>query len=121
MSLNDLEVENLVPEKLIKCDVDTFLKKIPEYNEEITNKIIEKKNSYQGVHYVGLIEKNNINIGMQAFSNDSPFCGVSGTDNIVLIDSDCYTKPMVIQGSGAGIHVTASGIFSDVITLIREK
>lgn len=46
---------------------------------------------------------------------------MKGTDNIVMINTDRYTQLMVIQGAGAGVEVTAAGVYADVITVIREK
>ncbi|MBK2296173.1 bifunctional aspartate kinase/homoserine dehydrogenase I [Francisella philomiragia] len=121
IGLNDLIIENLVPEELRECSVEEFFAKLPAFNEQIMQQIADKKKDLAGVHYVGSIVDGVANVGIQAYDESSPFANVKGTDNIVIINTDRYTQPMVIQGAGAGVEVTAAGVYADVITVIREK
>ncbi|QWU99784.1 bifunctional aspartate kinase/homoserine dehydrogenase I [Francisella salimarina] len=121
IGLNDLVIENLVPEELRECSVEEFFVKLPAFNEQIMHQIADKKKNLAGVHYVGSIVNGVANVGIQAYDESSPFANVKGTDNIVMINTDRYTQPMVIQGAGAGVEVTAAGVYADVITVIREK
>ncbi|ASG68421.1 bifunctional aspartate kinase/homoserine dehydrogenase I [Francisella halioticida] len=121
LSLNDLVIENLVPEGLIDCSVEEFFEKLPTFNDQIMKQIEDKKQAFAGVHYVGSIKNGTATVGIQAYDENSPFANVKGTDNIVMISTQRYTQPMVIQGAGAGIEVTAAGVYADVITVIREK
>ncbi|WP_268886590.1 bifunctional aspartate kinase/homoserine dehydrogenase I [Francisella tularensis] len=121
IGLNDLVIENLVPEELRECSVEEFFAKLPAFNEQIMQQIADKKKNLAGVHYVGSIVNGTANVGIQAYDESSPFANVKGTDNIVMINTDRYTQPMVIQGAGAGVEVTAAGVYADVITVIREK
>lgn len=121
IGLNDLVIENLVPEELRECSVEDFFAKLPAFNEQIMQQIADKKKALAGVHYVGSIVNGVANVGIQAYDESSPFANVKGTDNIVMINTDRYTQPMVIQGAGAGVEVTAAGVYADVITVIREK
>ncbi|MEM6642765.1 MAG: bifunctional aspartate kinase/homoserine dehydrogenase I [Bacteroidota bacterium] len=51
-----------------------------------------------------------------------PFYNLEGKDNIVLLYTDRYNEqPLVIKGAGAGAEVTASGIFADVLRLVRPE
>ena len=44
-----------------------------------------------------------------------------GNDNIIAIYSKRYSsQPLVIQGPGAGAEITASGLFSDLLSLARS-
>ncbi|MED7787603.1 bifunctional aspartate kinase/homoserine dehydrogenase I [Francisella sp. 19X1-34] len=121
LSLGDLTIENLVPEELRECSVEEFFEKLPTFNDQIMSQIQDKKQDLAGVHYVGSINNGAANVGIQAYNESSPFANVKGTDNIVMINTQRYTQPMVIQGAGAGIEVTAAGVYGDVITVIREK
>ncbi|MFC4892336.1 bifunctional aspartate kinase/homoserine dehydrogenase I [Pseudofrancisella aestuarii] len=121
IGLNDLVIENLVPEELRECSVEEFFEKLPTFNNQIMKQIENKKQNLAGVHYVGTIENGSANVGIQAYDEGSPFANVKGTDNIVMITTERYTQPMVIQGAGAGVQVTAAGVYADVITVIREK
>ncbi|MED7818576.1 MULTISPECIES: bifunctional aspartate kinase/homoserine dehydrogenase I [unclassified Francisella] len=121
ISLNDLTIENLVPEELRDCSVDEFFEKLPTFNDQIMQQISNKKQGFAGVHYLGSIKNGIASVGIQAYDETSSFANVKGTDNIVMINTQRYTQPMVIQGAGAGIEVTAAGVYADVITVIREK
>ena len=51
------------------------------------------------------------------FCEDKPNIkfNLSGTDNAVLLETDFYPSPLVIQGAGAGAYQTASGILNDIL------
>lgn len=67
IGLNDLVIENLVPEELIECSVEEFFAKLPAFNEQIMQQIADKKKNLAGVHYVGSIVNGTANVGIQAY------------------------------------------------------
>ena len=121
ISINDLTIENLVPEELRDCSVEEFFEKLPTFNNQIMQQIQDKKQNLPIVHYVGTIDSGKASVGIKAYSDDSPLANVKGTDNIVMISTQRYSQPMVIQGAGAGVDVTAAGVYADVITAIKQK
>ena len=84
-------------------------------------KFEKAKNNSKVLRYTAKLSKNNeVFIGLSQYSEDHAFSNIQLTDNIIQIKSDRYSKnPMVIQGPGAGPEVTAAGIFSDIITLLK--
>ena len=46
-----------------------------------------------------------------------PFASLKGSDNIIAFTTKRYSNPLIVQGAGAGAHVTAAGIFGDVLTI----
>ena len=51
-------------------------------------------------------------------SKNDPVGRLRGTDNILQLHTDVYYKqPLVIQGSGAGPEVTASGVVGDMVNI----
>ena len=57
---------------------------------------------------------------MCSVDKDHPFANLSGTDNMVVFTTERYRdQPLVIRGPGAGAEVTAAGIFSDLIQVVR--
>jgi aspartokinase/homoserine dehydrogenase 1 len=121
ISIDDLTIENLVPKALQDCTVAEFFAKLPKFDAEIMQDIANKKQSLAGVHYVGTIDNGIASVGIQAYDESSPFANVKGTDNIVMINTERYKQPMVIQGAGAGLAVTAAGVYADLISIIKEK
>ena len=54
-------------------------------------------------------------IGLQEVGADSPLYALRGTDNAILLTTDHYPSPMLIQGAGAGTAQTASGLLNDIL------
>jgi bifunctional aspartokinase / homoserine dehydrogenase 1 len=54
-----------------------------------------------------------------------PFAQLSGSDNLLVFTTARYggpgagNQPLVVRGPGAGAHVTAGGVFSDIIQAVR--
>mgnify|MGYP003391013029 FL=1 len=47
---------------------------------------------------------------------------LSGSDSIFEIYTASYgDRPIIIQGAGAGAHVTARGVFGDILRLAEKK
>ena len=48
-----------------------------------------------------------------------PFAtSVGGSDNIIMFHTERYgTRPLIVQGAGAGAAVTAMGVLSDLLKL----
>ena len=56
-----------------------------------------------------------------AVSSDDRVARVAGNEIIVEISSRRYSdSPMVLQGPGAGLKITAAGIFADLLRLSRS-
>jgi aspartokinase/homoserine dehydrogenase 1 len=76
--------------------------------------------SASALRYVAVIEDGAAKIALRSEGEDSPFYSLGGADNIVVITSDRYSsRPIVIKGPGAGAHVTAGGIFADIVRIAR--
>jgi bifunctional aspartokinase / homoserine dehydrogenase 1 len=117
--LSDVKLLNMVPKALSDCSVETFLQSIGSHQEEIETLIKKKLKNKTALAYVGIIEEGKITIELNAYDSSHPFANTAGTDNIVLIKSRRYDKqPLIIQGPGAGVDVTAAGVFADLLKLV---
>jgi len=117
----DLKVESLIPEKLRLVEQETFLKEMPNYDDNWRKHIKSVQKSGKTLRYVGELQNGKITIGIQAVAKNSPLGQLKETDNAIQIFSKRYNKtPLVIQGPGAGKEVTASGIINDILK-IAEK
>jgi homoserine dehydrogenase len=57
-------------------------------------------------------------VGIEILLPEDPLAAGRGTDNRVAIWSDRYdTQPLIIQGPGAGAHVTAAALLDDALKL----
>jgi bifunctional aspartokinase / homoserine dehydrogenase 1 len=121
VAIEDLSIENLAPEALRLCDKETFLKALPEHDVEMKVLLGNKKQGKLGLHYIGKIHHTGkVQVGIEAYDKESPFASLSGTDNLVVLQTKRYqANPMVIKGPGAGPDVTAAGIFADLLQLAK--
>lgn len=54
-------------------------------------------------------------VGLREVEPDSPLYNLKGTDNAILITTQDYPSPMLIQGAGAGPRQTAGGLLGDIL------
>ncbi len=120
LNLQDVEIENLVPEKLRNIvSVDEFLKKIADYDEYFNNIKDEAIKNNQKLCYIAKYENNKAVVSLEKVSSEHPFYNISGNNAIVAIYSDNYNnKPLVISGAGAGAKLTSVGVFSDILRVV---
>lgn len=112
----ELEVESLVPEELLKVDRSTFFDQLSDHDTDWKNRIQTAQKKDQTLRYTGTFKDGKISIGIQSVPKDSPLGQLKGTDNLIQIFSKFYSQtPLVIQGPGAGKEVTAAGVLSDIL------
>src|SRR5690606_10610246 len=93
LSLEDVEVESLVPEALRDVDLD-------------------------GGRLARLDRDGRASVGVVALPPDHACCHTRLTDNLVQFTTARYSSnPLVVQGPGAGPEVTAAGVFGDVLAI----
>lgn len=120
LSLADIDIENLVPDTLRDVSVEEFWQRI-----EVLDATIAKRSGDQ-FHYIGRIEK--LESGrvaavarLREIPAGSAYASLPpGNANFVIQSRQYRDNPMLIQGPGAGREVTAAGVHSDVLTLLRE-
>jgi aspartokinase/homoserine dehydrogenase 1 len=119
MELQDIKVENLVPESCRgEMSVDQFFSCIEKYDDEFEKlrKAAEDRN--EKLRYMAVLENGIVSIQLGSVDQKHPFYSLSGSDNIILMTTARYhDRPMVIRGPGAGADVTAAGVFADIIRI----
>jgi aspartokinase/homoserine dehydrogenase 1 len=120
LELADIAVESLVPAALKDASVDEFLKRLPDFDAPMAERLAGAKRAGQVLRYVAAIDvrAGKASVGLQSFSPQHPFANISLTDNIVQFETGRYCdNPLIIRGPGAGPAVTAGGIFADLLRL----
>ena len=119
MELEDITVENLVPEACRgEMSIDDFFSSLEKYND--TFEALRKKAADKGekLRYMAVLEGGKVTIHLGSVDQKHPFYSLSGSDNIILLTTERYhDRPMVIRGPGAGATVTAAGVFADIIRI----
>ncbi len=120
LELADIAVESLVPAALAKASVEEFMKRLPDFDAPMAERVAAAKKAGKVLRYVATIDvgAKTAKVGLEAFAPSHPFANISLTDNIVQFVTGRYCdNPLIVRGPGAGPAVTAGGIFADLLRL----
>jgi aspartokinase/homoserine dehydrogenase 1 len=120
LELDDIAVESLVPAALANASVDEFLKRLPDFDAPMAERVGTAKRDGNVLRYVASIDvtRGAAKVGLESFAPTHPFASISLTDNIVQFVTGRYCdNPLIVRGPGAGPEVTAGGIFADLLRL----
>ncbi len=119
MELEDIKVENLVPESCRgEMKIDQFFSCMEKHDAEFEQLRKNAADKNEKLRYMAVLEKDRVKIQLSSVDAKHPFYSLSGSDNIILLTTERYhDRPMVIRGPGAGATVTAAGVFADIIRI----
>ena len=119
IEIEDIPVKSLVPDALVDVSLDDFMSRLEMMDDELDQLYKEASARNEVIKYTGIInEDGKCDVLLKSYPKDHPFAGISGTDNIVAFTTERYNEqPLVVRGPGAGPHVTAGGVFADLLRL----
>jgi len=118
MELADVQVRGLYPAELDGLTVVQFMAALPQLDADFRDRVETAAAAGKVLRYAATIEEGRCRVGPTVVDAASPLGRLAGTDNLVEFTTRWYDPaPLVIQGRGAGVDVTASGVLSDVIEL----
>ena len=119
LSLEDVEVESLVPAALREVGVEEFLQRLEELDAPMQARLQDAQAVGLGLrHLAQLTRDGKARVGVVALPSEHACRHTRLTDNLVQFTSDRYAQnPLVVQGPGAGPEVTAAGVFGDVLAI----
>ncbi|WP_347922835.1 bifunctional aspartate kinase/homoserine dehydrogenase I [Pontimicrobium sp. SW4] len=126
--IDDVKIQNLIPESLRTVEASEFLKSFEKMNDEY--QILKNNQSPNHVlRYIGDLHGNladesgaNLDVKLVSVPESSPLGALKGSDSIFEIYTESYgEQPLVIQGAGAGAQVTARGVFGDILRLVDNN
>jgi homoserine O-acetyltransferase/O-succinyltransferase len=121
-TLDNVEVESLVPEELRAVSVAEFLARIEELDPVWRQRVADVRSSGRVLLYRATVTAVSVRVGLVAVGALSSFAALTGTDNQFAITTTRYrANPIVISGPGAGVAVTAAGVLNDVLKLARWR
>ena len=117
LSLDDVEVESLVPAALRQASVEDFMSRLGEVDASFADKLAKAKAAGQVLRYVAKLDaQGKASVGLVELPKEHAFANLRLTDNIVQFTTRRYCdNPLIVQGPGAGPEVTAAGVFADVL------
>lgn len=124
MELSDIPIEALYPDELATLSIDDFMGSLPQLDASIGEKTKAAAANNAVLRYVATVcpsAETPITVGLAEVAADSPLGRLQGTDNLLEIATEAYgEKPLVVQGAGAGIEVTAQGCLGDMVALSKS-
>jgi len=128
ISLDDVQVESLVPSELEGCSAEDFMTRFSENDAAIAARARAAEEEGCVLRFVGKVDvkRKTATVALSKFQKRHAFAALSGADNIFEIQSARYgptgaSTPLIIRGPGAGAQVTAAGIFGDLIALASTR
>ena len=121
-------IESLIPAELASLPssadgIAEFMKRLPEFDAQMTTIKENAEKAGKVVRYVGSIDvaSKDVKVGLQSFEKDSAIAGLKGSDNIISFYTKRYgSNPLIVQGAGAGGEVTAMGVSADLIKVVQR-
>lgn len=116
---NDIKLVGFLPEGAMEAgSVEDFFT-VLESNVDYFAKLYEDAAAEGKVlRMIATLDGDQASVGIQAVGADSPFHGLSGSDNMIVFTTDRYQeRPLVVRGPGAGAEVTAAGVFAEIIKI----
>lgn len=116
IELSDMEIESLVPEPLRTCSVTEFMDKLADHDVSMQERVASVEATGGRLHYAAKVDvtSGKVGVGLLSCEASHPFNN-AGPDNMVAVTTNYYTRPLVIQGAGAGGDVTATGVLADIL------
>lgn len=120
IELSDVEVESLIP----ACARDAtspedFLDRLADDDDRMAAKLAKARAEGCLLRYVGVVDASGAaRVALTPYPTTHAFARLAATDNIFAFTTARYhTRPLVVQGPGAGPEVTAGGVFGDILRL----
>ena len=126
LSLEDIDVENLVPPSLQALSTQDFLARANELDEYFAKALDDAKSNNACIRYVARFiangaEKTIAKVSLEVLPQNDAFASLTPCDNIFQIKSRWYQgNPLIIRGPGAGRDVTAGGLHSDLVNICQQ-
>ena len=119
LSLGDVDVQSLVPERLRDADRDGFMASLHELDAPMLSAYDAARDRGCVLRYVARLQQDGkARVALLELPDDHAFAHQRLTDNCVQFTTRRYRdNPLIVQGPGAGPEVTAAGVFSDLLRL----
>ena len=116
---SDVEVENLVPEKLRDVPRPEFLDRLDELDGPIAARHAAAVSRDCVLRYLARFDAGGTaRVGLVEVPPGHPATHLQGADNLFAFTTSRYAqRPLVIQGAGAGPEVTAQALLGDILAL----
>jgi aspartokinase/homoserine dehydrogenase 1 len=114
----DISVESLVSPAARRLPLARYLERLEDFDASWSARVERARARDRFLRFVASVTQRRVRVGLIEVAPGSPFAGLSGSDNQIAFTTERYrANPLVIQGPGAGLDVTAAGLFNDISEL----
>jgi homoserine dehydrogenase len=119
VDLDDIAVENLVPEPLRQASPAEFAARLEELDVIWVRRVELARAAGATLKYVATVPADGpITVGVREAPRSSLLGALQGPENVVVMRTARYNaNPLAIVGPGAGAAVTAAGMTGDMLAL----
>jgi bifunctional aspartokinase / homoserine dehydrogenase 1 len=121
IELGDVEVESLVPADAADAkSPEDFLDQLRASDDAMADRVRAARASGHTLRYVGVVDASGkARVSLSPYADRHAFSRLAETDNIFAFTTARYpaSRPLIVQGPGAGPAVTAGGVFADILRL----
>lgn len=114
-----MDLRPVIPEINLKQSVKEFLASCQQYDSYFTELVEQAKSKGEVLRYVARLSPDaKASVGIESLPLEHGFANLNPADNIVQFTTQRYqANPLFVRGPGAGLDVTAAGLYGDMIQL----
>lgn len=122
LSVEDVDVESLVPAQLQTVGREAFLARLEELDAPMQARFEAAAAQGLGLRHVAQLGRDgSAKVGIVGLPAEHACRHTRLTDNLVQFRSERYSEnALVVQGPGAGPQVTAAGVFGDMLAIAQS-
>lgn len=119
LEMEDISLQPMLPPVCFEVkSVDDFYMKMRENEEGLLQLKKQAEDENKVIRYIATITPGEVSISLKLIDAHHPFYSLSGSDNIISFTTVRYkNNPLVVKGPGAGVAVTAAGVFADIMKI----
>jgi len=118
----DLQVEPFFDISMSQIALESFFQKLSVSDSGYQKRVEEARLEGKVLRYIATITPQSVKVGLKAVEKESSLGALNGPGNFFAFYSQRFQPiPMVISGPGAGVSVTAAGVFGDILDLINHR
>ncbi len=120
LELSDIKLTSLYPKRMDKLSIEDFLKSVNELDSFYNERLKQAKKGHKTLRFVATVAPSKCTVGLEEVEAGSDLGALHGPDNLIVFRTKRYfANPLVIKGPGAGVEVTACGVFGDILTVAK--
>ena len=121
LELSQVTVESLFPAEMADMSVEGFMDRLADLDEVYSERLTDAQAGGSVLRYVAQVSKGTCRVGLMEVAQQGRLGALHGPENIVVFHTTRYDEvPLTIAGPGAGPEVTAAGVLSDILDIVRK-